>query len=137
MANTKKSKETTQKEDKQQFMLGDNRSLDEIICELADLGHIVSFCTAGYRCGRTGKKIMTLLESGREGCFCKLNAVLTFQEWLEDFASEKTKQIGEKIIQKEIEEIKQRVPQDFSENVYVHFIKAYEKIINGERDLYF
>lgn len=128
---------TTQKEDKQQFMLGDNRSLDEIICELADLGHIVSFCTAGYRCGRTGKKIMTLLESGREGCFCKLNAVLTFQEWLEDFASEKTKQIGEKIIQKEIEEIKQRVPQDFSENVYEHFIKAYEKIINGERDLYF
>jgi 2-iminoacetate synthase len=128
---------TTQKEDKQQFMLGDNRSLDEIICELADLGHIVSFCTAGYRCGRTGKKIMTLLESGREGCFCKLNAVLTFQEWLEDFASEKTKQIGEKIIQKEIEEIKQRVPRDFSESVYEHFIKAYEKIINGERDLYF
>ena len=41
------------------------------------------------------------------------------------------------INKKEIKEIKQRVPQDFSENVYVHFIKAYEKIINGERDLYF
>lgn len=126
-----------QHSEKQQFMLGDSRSLDEIIRELAQEGHIVSFCTAGYRCGRTGKKIMTLLENGREGCFCKLNAVLTFQEWLEDFASEETKKIGEAIIKKEIEEIKSRVPKDFSQPVFDKFLEAYNKIISGERDLYF
>lgn len=126
-----------QKEETQQFMLGDTRSLDEIICELAEMGHIVSFCTAGYRCGRTGKKIMDALESGREGCFCKLNAVLTFQEWLEDFASSETKKIGDAIIDKEMAEIRARVPADFSEPLWQHLVKAREKILAGERDLYF
>ena len=64
----------SQEDEKQQFQLGDTRGLNEIIRELVDMGHIVSFCTAGYRCGRTGKKIMGMLESGQERCFCKLNA---------------------------------------------------------------
>ncbi|MHB9153951.1 MAG: [FeFe] hydrogenase H-cluster radical SAM maturase HydG [Spirochaetales bacterium] len=126
-----------QEEERQQFVLGDTRSLDEIIRELASMGHIISFCTAGYRCGRTGKKIMNLLESGQEGCFCKLNAVLTFQEWLEDFASPETKKIGDAIIEKEIAEVKTRIPADYPEKVYDHFIKSRERILKGERDLYF
>ncbi len=126
-----------QRENTQQFILGDTRSLDEIIRELASMGHIVSFCTAGYRCGRTGKKIMDALGSGREGCFCKLNAVLTFQEWLEDFASPETKKIGDEIIDKEMKEIRARVPADFSEPMWEHLVKAREKILAGERDLYF
>ncbi len=121
----------------QQFLLGDTRSLDAIIRELADMGHIVSFCTAGYRCGRTGKKIMDALESGREGCFCKLNAVLTFQEWLEDFASPETYRIGSSIIEKELAEIEARVPRDFSPALWEHLIDAHKKILAGERDLYF
>jgi 2-iminoacetate synthase len=123
--------------DKAQFELGDTRSLDAIIRELAETGHIVSFCTAGYRCGRTGKKIMGLLKSGQEGCFCKLNAVLTFQEWLEDFASEETRKIGMEIINKEILEIKNRVPKDFSQPIFDSFIKSYDNICKGNRDLYF
>lgn len=123
--------------EKAQFELGDTRSLDTIIRELAETGHIVSFCTAGYRCGRTGKKIMGLLKSGQEGCFCKLNAVLTFQEWLEDFASDETKRIGQSIIQKEIDSVKQRVPKDYSQSVYDSFISSYDKICKGQRDLYF
>jgi 2-iminoacetate synthase len=126
-----------QREETQQFILGDTRSLDEIVRELAAEGHIVSFCTAGYRCGRTGKKIMDALGSGREGCFCKLNAVLTFQEWLEDFASPETKKIGDAIIDKEMNEIRARVPADFSEPMWEHLVKAREKILAGERDLYF
>lgn len=126
-----------QREETQQFMLGDTRSLDEIVRELADMGHIVSFCTAGYRCGRTGKKIMGLLQSGREGCFCKLNAVLTFQEWLEDFASPDTRAIGETIIDKEMAEIGKRVPDDYSPSLYQAFVEARGKIMKGERDLYF
>ena len=126
-----------QREKTQQFILGDTRSLDAIIRELAAAGHIVSFCTAGYRCGRTGKKIMDALSTGREGCFCKLNAVLTFQEWLEDFASPETKRIGDAIIDKEMKEIRARVPADFSEPMWEHLVQAREKILKGERDLYF
>ncbi len=126
-----------QRGENQQFMLGDTRSLDAIVRELAGMGHIVSFCTAGYRCGRTGKKIMGLLESGREGCFCKLNAVLTFQEWLEDFASPETVSIGNAIIDKEMGEIAKRVPADYSPSLYRAFTEARARVLAGERDLYF
>jgi len=121
-----------QEAENQQFLLGDTRSLDEVIRELAGMGHITSFCTAGYRCSRTGKCIMELLKSGKERWFCKLNAVLTFQEWLNDFASPETKVIGEKLIAKEIEEIKVQVP-----NIYPQFASMYNRITKGERDLYF
>jgi len=121
-----------QQGDRQQFILGDTRSLDEVIREFASMGYITSFCTAGYRCGRTGKCIMDLLRSGQEGKFCKLNAVLTFREWLDDFASEDTKKVAEPVIQDEIAQIKQQMPKTFPE-----FIKYYERIKNGERDLYF
>jgi len=124
---------TEQELERQQFELGDTRSLDEVIRELAEMGFITSFCTAGYRCGRTGDKIMTLLRTGKEGVFCKLNAVLTFREWLDDFASEETKIGGEKVIKKELEELKERV----SEKVYNKLLEYYGRIQNGERDLYF
>ena len=126
-----------QKGERQQFILGDTRSLDAIIRELAEMGHIVSFCTAGYRCGRTGKKIMDALASGQEGCFCKLNAILTFQEWLEDFATPETKRIGDTIIEQEMKEVRERVPADFSEAQLNHLEKARARILAGERDIYF
>lgn len=126
-----------QKAERQQFMLGDMRSLDEVVRELASMGHIVSFCTAGYRCGRTGKKIMGLLKNGEEGCFCKLNAVLTFKEWLLDFGSPETQRIGEALIEKEMGEIKARVPSDFSEKVYQKFLDDYARLSFGQRDIYF
>ncbi|HOT43178.1 MAG TPA: [FeFe] hydrogenase H-cluster radical SAM maturase HydG [Syntrophorhabdaceae bacterium] len=124
---------TDQEEDRQQFLLGDTRSLDEVIRELAQMGYITSFCTAGYRCGRTGDRIMTLLRTGREAVFCKLNAVLTFREWLDDFASPETKVAGEQVLKKEIEEIKDKLPQ----NVYEKLLEYYRRIEDGERDLYF
>jgi len=126
-----------QQERRQQFMLGDTRSLDEVIRELASLGYITSFCTAGYRCGRTGKNIMTLLRTGQEGCFCKLNAVLTFQEWLEDFASEETRRAGEAIIAREMEEVRQRAPRDFTPEIVRTLEQYHGRIKAGERDLCF
>ncbi|MFP4687835.1 MAG: [FeFe] hydrogenase H-cluster radical SAM maturase HydG, partial [bacterium] len=121
-----------QAREKQQFLLGDTRSLDEFVKEMAEMGYITSFCTAGYRCGRTGECIMELLCTGKEGEFCKLNAILTFREWLDDFASEETKKSGEKVIQKEIQEVKEQLP-----GVYPQLLDYYERIKNGERDLYF
>jgi len=125
-------REKEQETEKQQFLLGDTRSLDEVIKEFADMGYITSFCTAGYRCGRTGKCIMDLLRNGQEGKFCKLNAVLTFREWIDDFASPATKASAEHVIEKEINEVKNYMPLVFNQ-----FIEYYKRIQNGERDLYF
>lgn len=122
-------------EDKQQFTIGDGRSLDEVVNKLARMGKITSFCTAGYRCGRTGDKIMKLLESCTEGKFCKLNAVLTYREYLDDYASEGTKKLGEEIIKKEIEEINQM--EFYKNNKLLEVLNDYYKRISeGERDLY-
>jgi len=125
-------KYSEQKAERQQFLLGDTRTLNEVIDEFAKSGYITSFCTAGYRCGRTGQHIMDLLKKGQERWFCKLNAVLTFREWLDDYASGETKKSCEEIIAKEIEEIKMKLPK-----YYPKFIEYYERIRNGERDLYF
>lgn len=122
--------------DEQQFMLGDTRSLEELIADLAKRGVITSFCTAGYRCGRTGDQIMDLLKKGHEKHFCKLNAILTYREWLDDFASEETKKLGEIVIRKEIEEVKKNTPLIFSQKLYDLTMQYYERILNGERDLY-
>lgn len=123
-------KEPQQKQ-KQQFLLGDTRSLDEVIREFAGRGYITSFCTAGYRCGRTGKCIMDLLRDGTEGKFCKLNAILTFREWIDDFASEETKKLAEPVLKKEMAEVKEKMPK-----LYPKLLEYYGRIQKGERDLY-
>lgn len=121
----------SQDEKRQQFMLGDTRSLDEVIRDLTRMGSIVSFCTAGYRCGRTGLKIMHLLKSGTEGKYCKLNAILTFKEWLDDFASPETRRIGTKLLLNEIEEVKKNMPL-----IYSRFKEYFEEVEKGRRDIY-
>jgi 2-iminoacetate synthase len=129
------NKTADQVDDEQQFMLGDTRSCDEVIRELAEMGMITSFCTAGYRCGRTGDKIMGLLQECVEGKFCKLNAVLTYREYLDDYASEETKKIGEKVLEKELEQISQ---MDFYKKgkLYDTFLNYYEQVKNGKRDIF-
>lgn len=122
--------------DEQQFMLGDTRTLDQLIHDLAKKGVITSFCTSGYRCGRTGDEIMTMLKAGHEKHFCKLNAILTYREWLEDFASDETKKAGEEVIKKEIAQVKAQTPTVFSKKLYETTMAYYERICNGERDLY-
>ncbi len=121
--------------EKVQFKLRDESSLDHMVGEFAKMGHISSFCTAGYRCGRTGDKIMGLLRSCTEGKFCKLNAVLTFREFLNDYASPETVKAGEAVIQKEIEQIK-KTPFFQEHNLLEIFFQDYEKTLQGERDLY-
>ena len=121
-----------QKGERQQFLLGDPRGLDECIREWAGLGCITSFCTAGYRCGRTGKCIMDLLRSGAEGKFCKLNAVLTFKEWLDDFATPETQAVGEELLRQELDEVRRTQPK-----IWPAFEANYRRIVAGERDLFF
>ena len=81
---------------------------------------------------------MTLLRTGKEGCFCKLNAVLTFQEWLEDFASPETRRIGEAIIEKEMaRDHGARAPRDFTPGLVRTLTDYHGRIKAGERDLCF
>ncbi len=75
---------------------------------------------------------MDLLKCGKEGNLCKLNAVITFREWLDDFASEQTKAAGEKVIEKEILEIEKQLP-----GMYPKLLDAYNKTKAGLRDIYF
>ena len=121
-----------QRGERQQFLLGDPRGLDEVVREWAGMGCITSFCTAGYRCGRTGKCIMDLLRSGAEGKFCKLNAVLTFKEWLDDFATPETQAVGEALLLKELAEVRRSQPK-----IWPAFSENYRRTVAGERDLYF
>jgi 2-iminoacetate synthase len=86
----------------------------------------------GYRCGRTGKNIQDAMKDGREAEFCKLNAVLTFREWVDDFAPEKLKTQAEFLLRCEIGEIRTQLPR-----LYPHFMQVYEKVKRGERDIHF
>lgn len=81
-----------------QFSLGDHRELDEVIADISQIGYIPSFCTGCYRLGRTGNDFMDLAKPGDIRMHCDPNAVSTFQEYLEDFASEETRTIGIKAI---------------------------------------
>ncbi|SDN85656.1 iron-only hydrogenase maturation protein HydG [Desulfonauticus submarinus] len=83
---------------KQQFVLQDTRSLDDFIYDLCKDGYLPSFCTACYREGRTGDNFMPLAKHATVKNFCIGNGILTFKEYLMDYASPKVKEIGEKVI---------------------------------------
>ena len=84
--------------DRSQFSLGDHRSLDEVVKDVAELGYIPSFCTGCYRLGRTGADFMDLAKPGDIKHHCDPNALSTFQEYLMDYASESTRALGQELI---------------------------------------
>ena len=91
--------------DTEQFDVSDQRSLDEVVRWLMENGHVPSFCTACYREGRTGDRFMALCKSGQILNCCHPNALMTLAEYLEDYASPETKEIGYALIEKELEKI--------------------------------
>lgn len=91
--------------DSEQFDVSDQRTLDEVVNWLIQLEHIPSFCTACYREGRTGDRFMALCKTGQIQNCCHPNALMTLAEYLVDYASEKTKEIGFAMIERELEKI--------------------------------
>ncbi len=91
--------------DTEQFDVSDQRTLDEVVAWLMENGHIPSFCTACYREGRTGDRFMTLCKNGQIHNCCHPNALMTLTEYLVDYASDKTREIGYKLIKEELEKI--------------------------------
>ena len=98
----KDSEENSCEEDSSQFDVNDTRSLDDIIKWLMEEGYLPSFCTACYREGRTGERFMEICKSKQIQNCCQPNALLTLKEYLEDYASEETKKVGNELIKEEI-----------------------------------
>ena len=113
-----------------QFDVDDDRTLDEVVNWLLDMNYIPSFCTACYREGRTGDRFMSLCKSGQIANCCQPNAIMTLKEYLEDYASESTKESGENLIKKEVKKIPKDKVREIVEERLI-------KITNGERDFRF
>ncbi len=120
----------TNKPDMQQFTIGDTRSLDEVIFDIASHGYIPSFCTSCYRSGRTGSHFMSEAKGGHIHTFCQPNAILTFIEYLQDYASLQTREVGFKFVEKEIEKMEETILKK-------NFIQKVNETKEGKRDLYF
>ncbi len=113
-----------------QFDVSDNRTLDEVVNWLLDLGYIPSFCTACYREGRTGDRFMKLVKSGQIANCCHPNALMTLREYLDDYASDDTKEKGMDMISKELDNIPNEKVKSLTK-------KHLESIDDGKRDFRF
>ncbi len=115
----------------EQFVLGDIRSLDNVMKELIEDGFVPSFCTSCYRLGRTGEHFMEFAIPGFIKRFCQPNALTTLMEYLVDYASEETKTAGLKLIDAELDKIKdEKIKEQVKERL--------EKIKKtNQRDMYF
>jgi len=88
--------------DAEQFQLGDHRSLDEVVRDVASLGYTPSFCTACYRMGRTGADFMDLAKPGLIKEHCSPNALSSCTEYLMGYASPCTREVGAKLVDHEL-----------------------------------
>jgi 2-iminoacetate synthase len=125
----KETEENLDEKELQQFQLGDHRTLDEIVRDCASLGYMPSFCTACYRSNRTGDRFMELAKTGSIGKICVPNALATFKEYLNDFASDETKEIAEKFLEEEIEKVEGTTRNTID--------KMIDRVDKGERDVFF
>lgn len=116
---------------KSQFVLNDNRSLDQVIGELCEGGFLPSFCTGCYRLGRTGEHFMEFAIPGFVKRFCTPNAILTLTEYLIDYASEETKNKGLAAIQRELD----KIPAD--NKLKQQLLDKLNLVKGGKRDLFF
>jgi 2-iminoacetate synthase len=116
-------------DDTRQFEGADHRGLDEVMLNLCQQGYLPSFCTACYRSGRTGEHFMELAKPGDIHTFCLPNALLSFKEYLLDFASPETRAEGERIIA-------EHLPQIESDAIRSQTEEKLHRTEQGERDLY-
>ena len=115
----------------EQFDVSDTRTLDEVVRWLMEMDYIPSFCTACYREGRTGDRFMSLCKSGQIQNCCHPNALMTLKEYLMDYASPKTKAIGDRLIAKEVG----NVPNEKARAVVLENLRLIEQ--NNRRDFRF
>jgi len=117
--------------EREQFSLGDIRSLDEVMRELMADGYVPSFCTSCYRSGRTGEHFMEFSIPGFIKRFCTPNALLTLEEYLADYASPETRAVGERLLADELAKMEDG---EMKERTLKQLAAIRDK---GTRDLYF
>lgn len=119
-------------EDSAQFEVNDNRTLDEVLKWLMELGYLPSFCTACYRAGRQGDRFMEVCKHEQIAAFCHPNALMTLEEYLLDYASSDTRALGDALIKREVAD-----PAFAQSKTYDQLVKNLEAIRQGTRDLRF
>jgi 2-iminoacetate synthase len=117
--------------EREQFELGDIRSLDEVMKELMVDGYVPSFCTACYRLGRTGEHFMEFAIPGFIQNLCTPNALTTLTEYLVDYASDETRAAGMKLVEREL----QRLPEGQRKAELTERLRKIRE--TAARDLYF
>ena len=120
--------EETEDDPSGQFSLGDHRSLDEVIRDVASMGYIPSFCTACYRLGRTGSDFMDLAKPGDIKLHCAPNALSSFKEYLQNYASPATAEVGNVLIKQTIENMSGLAKQRAE--------KLVKRVADGRDDVY-
>jgi 2-iminoacetate synthase len=115
-------------ESAEQFLVGDCRPVDLVVRDLCENGYLPSFCTACYRLGRTGERFMAMAKPGEIQRFCTPNALLTFEEYLLDYASPETRAAGRRRVDELMAEVKPELRPAVE--------KRLAAIRGGERDLY-
>lgn len=120
----------SEEEETPQFVVEDHRNINEVISSICRSGYIPSFCTACYRSGRTGDRFMALAKSGQIQNVCQPNAILTFKEFLIDYATPETRRIGEEAITRHLEFVDDPLVRQKA-------MQRLEQIEQGRRDFYF
>ena len=123
-------KEEDKDDNSAQFDVSDQRTLDEVVLWLMEIGYIPSFCTACYRAGRTGDRFMSLCKSGQIQNCCHPNALLTLEEYLLDYAGPETRKVGQKLIREEVNNIPKQKVRDL-------VLQYLDRMQDGERDFRF
>lgn len=120
---------TVDEDSSEQFKTDDHRPSGEVIKSLCEQGYLPSFCTACYRSGRTGDRFMQVAKSGQIHNLCLPNALMTFKEYLEDYATDDMKKLGESVIEKHIQDIESEKVRSLTE-------ERLKNISEGKRDLF-
>jgi 2-iminoacetate synthase len=113
-----------------QFEPEDHRSPAEFLKDLLRDGYIPSFCTACYREGRTGDRFMRLAKNGQIANVCQPNAMVTLQEYVEDYGDPELRELADQVIARELDSITNPKARQVTETFL-------QRIRNGERDLRF
>ena len=116
-----------------QFHLYDRRPLGKVIEDVLEDKFLPSFCTACYRSGRTGEAFMRIAKPGEVHNFCRVNGILTFAEYLEDYATAENKNLyrkGYEVIEYYLKKIE-------NPDLRQKTAERLGKIREGSRDMYF
>lgn len=92
--------------EKTPFPVGSETHLDDVTrFLLEDARHLPSFCTACPRLGRSGGEFIEMVRGGDIKSQCGPNSLASFMEFLINYSTPYTRQLGEKLINEKLEKM--------------------------------